>query len=126
MDSLWWWQNTYDGSKTLGRVSEKPCFQRKIHRRSPQIVKYYGDSKLIHRTIFNTARSFGNGTCRKLPGGVLQFFVVFFSFSRLLLGVFQSLGGSLLTAIRFSAARAIELRWRICRTELARNSFFEV
>ena len=32
----------------------------KIHRKSPQIVNFYGDSKLLRRSLFSTAGSFGN------------------------------------------------------------------
>ena len=46
-----------------GRISETPCFPGKIHRKSPQIVNYYGDSELVRRSIFNTTGSFGNRLC---------------------------------------------------------------
>ena len=42
-------------AKHYSRVSETPCFPRRIHRKSPQTVNYYGDSKLLHRSIFSTA-----------------------------------------------------------------------
>ena len=46
--------------KHYGRVSETPCFSwGKIHRKSQQIVKYYGESKLLRRRIFNTVGSLG-------------------------------------------------------------------
>ena len=41
--------------KQYGRVSETPCFQGKIHRRSPQIVNCYGDRELIPRSVFNSS-----------------------------------------------------------------------
>ena len=36
-----------------------PCFPGKIHRKSLEIVNYYGDSKLLRHSIFSTAGSFG-------------------------------------------------------------------
>ena len=49
-----------DGSKNTTAGSLKHLvFPGKIHRKSPQIVSYYGDSKLVRRIIFYTAGSFG-------------------------------------------------------------------
>ena len=46
-------------AKRYGRVSETPYFPGEIHRKSPQIVNYYGDSQLLRHIIFSTAGSFG-------------------------------------------------------------------
>ena len=52
----------YDGSKTLPQGLWNTLFPGRIHRKSPQIGNYYGDRKLIRRSLFNTAGSFvGNG-----------------------------------------------------------------
>ena len=59
INSLRWWQNDTTAVKHYGRVSETPCFPGKIHRKSPQTVNYYGDSKNLRHSIFNTAGSAG-------------------------------------------------------------------
>ena len=59
INSRRWWQKKTTVVKQYGRVSETPCFLGKSHRRSPQLVNYYGDSKSIRRSFFNTAGSFG-------------------------------------------------------------------
>ena len=40
-------------------------FLGKIHRKSPQMVNYYGDSKLLRRSIFDTAGSFEHRDCHQ-------------------------------------------------------------
>ena len=54
-------------AKHYGKVSETPCFRGEIHRKSPQIVNYYGDSKLLRRSLFSTAGSFGWGQDYYMP-----------------------------------------------------------
>ena len=45
--------------KHYGRVCETPCFPGEIHRKSPQIVNYNGDRKLLRRIFFCTAGPLG-------------------------------------------------------------------
>ena len=43
-------------AKHCDRVSGTPCFPGKIHRKSPQlVVNYYGDRKLLRRSLLSTA-----------------------------------------------------------------------
>ena len=49
----------YDGSRTTAGSLKHLVLLRKLHRKSPQIANYYGDSKLLRRSIFSTAGSFG-------------------------------------------------------------------
>ena len=46
-------------SPTAGSLKHL-VFLGKIHRESPQKANYYGDSKLLRRSIFSTAGSFGH------------------------------------------------------------------
>ena len=46
------------------RVDFPPLIPGEIHRKSPQIVNYYGDSKLLRHSIFYTAGSFGCPTLK--------------------------------------------------------------
>ena len=51
-------QNTTTVVKHPGRVPKTPSFPETIHRKSPQIAYYYGDSQILRRSIFSTAGSF--------------------------------------------------------------------
>ena len=52
-------QNTTTVAKYYSRVSETHCFPGEVHGKSPQIANYYGDSRLLRRSFFSTAGSFG-------------------------------------------------------------------
>ena len=64
VNSLRWWQNTTTLVKHYGRVSGAPCFPGMT---SPQRVFFYGDSKLLRRSRFDTAGSFGKRGTKKCP-----------------------------------------------------------
>ena len=60
INSRRWWPNTPTAVKHYGSVSERPCFPGENSQEiSTNRVNSYGDSKLLCRSIFNTAGPFG-------------------------------------------------------------------
>ena len=70
----------YDGSKHYGRVSETPCFLENVfHRKSPQMVNYYGDSKLNVVVFSIRPGPLGYRDLFRAPQKLQRFLSTFFS-----------------------------------------------